>query len=88
MWKFPEGTAWENNFINWTCGSAYCVLWSSEAASVSASVICNLSYKTFFTWHFFNSALMIKAVKQPAITCSKLTIETLEQGVKCAQCKQ
>ena len=78
MWMLPEGIAWENNFINWTCGSAYCVLWSSEAASISASVICNLSYKAFFTWHFFNSALMIKAVRQPAITCSKLTIETLE----------
>ena len=25
---------------------------------------------------------------QPFITCSKLTIETLEQGVKCAQCVQ
>ena len=26
-----------------------------------------------------------KATTQPAITCSKLTIETLEQGVKYAQ---
>ena len=26
-----------------------------------------------------------KAVSQPAFTCSKLTIETLEQGVKYAQ---
>ena len=25
------------------------------------------------------------ALTQPAITCSKLTIETLEQGVKCIQ---
>ena len=25
---------------------------------------------------------------QPAITCSKLTIETLEQGVKYVQCQQ
>ena len=24
-------------------------------------------------------------MSQPAITCSKLTIETLEQGVKCVQ---
>ena len=24
-------------------------------------------------------------LSQPAITCSKLTIETLEQGVKCVQ---
>ena len=25
-------------------------------------------------------------ISQPAITCSKLTIETLEQGVKYVQC--
>ena len=24
-------------------------------------------------------------ISQPAVTCSKLTIETLEQGVKCVQ---
>ena len=31
-----------------------------------------------------NISFLVK-FSQPAITCSKLTIETLEQGVKCVQ---
>ena len=29
--------------------------------------------------------MLLKAIPQPAFTCSKLTIETLEQGVKYVQ---
>ena len=31
---------------------------------------------------------MFRVITQPAILCSKLTIETLEQGVKYVQSKQ
>ena len=39
----------------------------------------------FFKVNGFALALPKKFISQPAITCSKLTIETLEQGVKYVQ---
>ena len=38
--------------------------------------------------HAFHETLFQSAVSQPAFTCSKLAIETLEQGVKYVQSSQ
>ena len=57
--------------------------------SFSESYICMvlLSFHTFFQKFFFQITLLniFKLDSQPAIACSKLTIETLEQGVKYVQ---
>ena len=37
-------------------------------------------------WEF--CGILLSVVTQPAITCSKLTIKTLEQGVKYVQSQQ
>ena len=39
----------------------------------------------FEQWKIKSNELLFKSNTQPAIACSKLTIETLEQGVKYVQ---
>ena len=45
-----------------------------------------------YMWHSYNARPRLRTGRsyvypQPAVTCSKLTIETLEQDVKCVQSK-
>ena len=55
----------------------------SEVAPVVCLIKCNLEAKRFAIHHTF--FFLNKVISQPAITCSKLTIETIEQGVKYVQ---
>ena len=51
-------------------------------------VVCDVQnpYKCSYRTLFYQRTKITKAVtSQPAFTCSKLTIETLEQGVKYVQ---
>ena len=44
--------------------------------------ILNSTFSKFFVHFYHFTEYMNKKVAQPEITCSKLAIETLEQGVK------
>ena len=47
--------------------------------------VSSLGYFYYHTFEYEKSILSLKVCTQPAIACSKLTIETLEQGVKYVQ---
>ena len=56
--------------------------WGRKVGERPGSRRCADSFPTNF---FCNNSKIKKALSQPAFICSKLTIETLEQGVKYVQ---
>ena len=53
--------------------------------AISINSLIKITSITFYDPSVILVALQLNTVTQPAITCSKVTIETLKQGVKFVQ---
>ena len=60
------------------------IIWCNHLLQLVFSCFCMEQRQLLIV--FYKTFLSESFPTQPAITCSKLTIETLEQGVKYVQC--
>ena len=72
-----------------------CVSSEYKKLGLSGSIVIRLSNFIprkqsfeFVFYDYFTSTWLIKLLNQPAITCSKLTVETIEHGVNYVQSYQ
>ena len=64
----------------WIC-SRYCLYIIVLKYVLPVPDRCFLGGVCFMLWSYMSYSVMLKVLSQPKITCSKLTIETLEKGV-------